>query len=198
MNVLKGLKGFKGLSTIGILLSVVLVFVISAMYVIPAFAIHSLTLANVTPTNVTAGQKLPSLNFTFTSGGNGNITNVLINFSVIGNNAGNFTVPVSNDSVICGGKTTSLTGWRSQINATAVTCYNATQDSGARIVFNVSIINTTVGIYAPSARGLYLFNFTTTDNDTQTNTTAVGVDVQTIVGRATTNVTTAEIGSKNS
>jgi len=198
MNRLKGFKGFKGMTTVGVLLSIALVFVISAMYVIPAFAIHSLTLANVTPTNVTAGQKLPSLNFTFTSGGNGNITNVLINFSVIGNNAGNFTVPASNNSVICGGKTTSLSGWVSRINATAVTCYNATQDGGARIVFNVSIINTTVGIYAPSARGLYLFNITTTDNDTEINTTAVGVDVQQITGNATTNITTVEIGKNQS
>ncbi|MBI2076684.1 MAG: hypothetical protein HYT72_05555 [Candidatus Aenigmarchaeota archaeon] len=198
MNGLRGLKGFKGLTTVGVLLSIALIFVISAMYVIPAFAVHSLTLANVTPTNVTAGQKLPSLNFTFTSGGSGNITNVLINFSVIGNNAGNFTVPVSNDSVVCGGKTASLPGWVSRINATAVTCYNTTQDSGARIVFNVSIINTTVGIYAGSASGLYLFNITTTDNDTETNTTTVGVDVKRITGRATTNVTSAEIGKNQS
>jgi hypothetical protein len=181
---LKGLKGFKGLTALGAVLSVLLVFILSFFYVIPAFAIHILSGFNVTTEanaanagNVSIGQKLEALNFSFAVAGNGNITNVLINFSVIGNNAGNFTVPVSNDSVICGGRTTSLAGWLSRINATAVTCYNATQDTGARSVFNVSIVNRTIGYYAPSVRGLYLFNVTTTDNDTESNTSIVGVDV---------------------
>ncbi len=193
---LKGLKGVKGLTTLGLLVAAILVLFMSAAYIVPVFGVMNLTTTadSVAPRNVTAGQKLPSLNFSFNISESGNLTDVLINFSVIGNNAGNFTVPISNDSVTCGGKTASLTGWRSWINGTAVRCYNSTLAGGARGVFNVTIVNTTIGLYAGSVRGLYLFNITTVDNDTEINTTTVGVNVKEITGRATTNVTTAEIG----